>query len=166
MEPVEPPAHKKSWVELHVNDSMEAGNDSLSTTVAWCTSYITTLLSREPVTTRRQVKDSNTWQSLIGSVWGLQDLLDVINTNSNVQWHHYYRVHVTAIKVSLPVVRNTVAVVVATVWYIGRYCSTATAAINNLTQLEHPTVAIFRHGHNVVTTLRYSNSSNGLEMSL
>ena len=46
------------------------GNDSLSTTIVWCTSYITTLLSREPVTTRRQVKDSYTWQSLIGSSVG------------------------------------------------------------------------------------------------
>ena len=29
-----------------------------------------------------------------------------------------------------------------------------------LLQLEHPTIAIFRHGHTVVITLRYSNSSN------
>ena len=35
------------------------------------------------------MKDSNTWQSLIDSVWGLQDdLFVVISTNSIVQPHH------------------------------------------------------------------------------
>ena len=35
------------------------------------------------------MKDSNMWQSLIGSVWGLQDdLFVVISTNSIVQRHH------------------------------------------------------------------------------
>ena len=99
------------------------------------------------------MKDSNTWQSLIGSVWGLQDLVIVISTNSYVQRHFGSSVHVTTIKASsLPVVRNNTAA--------------AAAAVDNLTQLEHPTVTIFRHGHTVVATLRYSNSSNGLEMSL
>ena len=106
----------KSWVELQVNHSMEAGNDSLSTTVAWCTSYITVRTSRRYSEAVKGLQHA--WQSLIGSVWGLQDLFVVIIIYSNVQRHNCCRVHVTAIKVSLPIVRNTAAVTAA-VWYTG-----------------------------------------------
>ena len=49
-----------------------------------------------------------------------------------------------------PTVDNQLAIVSPYSW----------AWTRDLLQLEHPTIAIFRHGHTVVTTLRYSNSSN------